>query len=71
MIVNKTVVQHKIGDRLYELIVCPSSPLEEIQQALTFYKGLIQEKLEEASKQNEKINDAQKEEISESDSIPS
>lgn len=64
MIISRTVVKHEINGRTYELSVSPDSPLNEIIDVLYFYRGLIQEKIDEAAKQNEKVDEVKEGESS-------
>jgi len=45
MIKQKTILEVKIGDRLYEFCVAPDSPLGEIHDAIMQIKGAIVDRM--------------------------
>lgn len=45
MIKNRTVLEWKVGERLYEFHCQPDSPLGEIHDALMQFKGTIVDKM--------------------------
>lgn len=71
MIESKTHLIHTVNGRVYDWSVSPESPLQDMVEVLTYYKGLIVDKLEEAQKQqvqHEKDNAPSVDESSESSS---
>lgn len=61
MIVNKTVIKHKIGELEFELFCQPEAPCHVILDALRYFKGTIQDIIDEASAKNEEVNEIKKE----------
>lgn len=47
MIKSKTLLEHKIGERVYELHCDPNSPLGELHDALTVMRNFIIDKIKE------------------------
>lgn len=63
MIVSKTVIKHKIENFAFNLVCPPDAPCHVILDALRYYKGVIQEIIEEAQKKQEiAVNDEPKNE---------
>jgi len=60
MIKNKTVLEVKIGERVYELTCATDSPLGELHDALMQMKGFCVEKMVIAQKQDQEAAEAQK-----------
>lgn len=56
MIKNKTVLEHKVGDRVYEFYFSPDSPAGEIHDALVLIKGFVIERINEAQKKESEKN---------------
>lgn len=54
MIKTKVIIEHKIGDRIYEFLCDSNSPLGEIHDSLVAIKAIIVEKIVEEQKNNEK-----------------
>lgn len=52
-ILNRTVLEVKIGDRFYNLECSPDSPLSEINQALVSMNGYVLNRMEEQKKKSE------------------
>ena len=50
MIKNKTAIEIKKGERVYELILSPESPLGEVYDVLCEMKALVYDKISEAQK---------------------
>jgi hypothetical protein len=53
MIKTKVVIEHKIGDRIYEFQCVPDSPLGEIYDAISYMNSFIINKMIEEQKKNE------------------
>ncbi len=45
MIKSKTLLEHKIGERIYEFHCDPNSPLGELHDALTVMRNFVIEKI--------------------------
>lgn len=53
MIKTQTVIEHKIGERTYQLVCTPDSPLGEIFDATNVFRGIIVDRINEAKKAQE------------------
>lgn len=62
MITNRTVIKHKIGDLEFDLICQPEAPCHVILEALRYFKGTIQDIIDEANIKNEKIDEVKESE---------
>jgi hypothetical protein len=60
MIKQKTVLEVKIGERVYELFCQSDSPLGELHDALLQMKGFTVEKMVIAHRQEQEAAEAQK-----------
>jgi hypothetical protein len=52
-ILNRTILEVKIGDRFYNFECAPDSPLPEINQALAAMNSYVVSRIEEAQKNHE------------------
>ena len=50
MLKNKIALEHKIGERIYEFVCTPDSPLGEIHDAVCAFKSFIVDRI---NKENE------------------
>jgi len=57
MIKTHTIIEHKIGERVYQLVCTPDSPLGELFDACNFFRGIVIEKINEAKKAQDKSNE--------------
>jgi hypothetical protein len=62
-ILNRTILEVKIGDRFYNLECTPDSPLPEINQALVMMNNYIVSRMEEAKKNSEVKEESKVEEL--------
>jgi hypothetical protein len=53
MIKNITTLEHKIGERVYQFICDPQSPLGELHDALHAMRNFVISKMQEVDKKNE------------------
>ena len=67
MIKQRTVLEWKVGERIYEFHCQPDSPLGEIHDSLMQFKGEIVDKMIEAHKSEEKAAEEQMEQPGEED----
>jgi hypothetical protein len=49
MIKNRTIIEKKMGERVYELVLDPQSPLGEVFDVLCHMKSFVLEKMNKAS----------------------
>ncbi len=54
-ILNRTILEVKIGDRFYNFECTPDSPLPEINQALVTMNTYIVNRIEEAQKTSREV----------------
>jgi len=54
MIKNKTTLEHKIGERLYQLVLDSDSPLGEVFDVLCHMKAFVVKKINESVQENVK-----------------
>ena len=64
MILNKTVIRHKVAEFEFDLVCMPEAPCDVILDALKYFKGTIQDIIDEAKKQQA---EAEKEKSQESE----
>jgi hypothetical protein len=57
MIKNKTVIEHKIGERVFEFVCNSDSPLGEIHDTLCVFKTFVIERILEAQKKETEKNE--------------
>ena len=57
MIKQKTIIEVKIGDRIYELSCSGDSPLGELHDALMQMKGFCVERMVQAQKEEQEVAD--------------
>ena len=60
MIKQKTIIEVKICDRIYELSCSGDSPLGELHDALMQMKGFCVERMVQAQKEEQAVSDHQK-----------
>lgn len=56
MLSQKSFIELKKGERLYQLILDPSSPLGEVYDVLSEMKAYVFQRIEEVEKLQEKPN---------------
>jgi len=49
MIKTRTIIEKKMGERVYELVLDPQSPLGEVFDVLCHMKSFVLEKMNEAN----------------------
>jgi hypothetical protein len=54
-VLNRTVLEVKIGDRFYSLEVAPDSPLQEVSQALATMTNYVNQKIHEVQEAQAKV----------------
>ena len=61
MLKQKTIFEHKIGDRTYVFECDPTSPLGEIHDSLCIMKNFVIEKIMEIKNNEKKLAEEKKE----------
>jgi hypothetical protein len=55
MINSRTILEHKIGERVYQFFCDPNSPLGELHDALIIMRNFVIQKMQEIDQKKEEI----------------